>query len=466
MHLDLRSRQLLIAELGAGIATLLPLLTSTESSSAAGDDNSEELMELYMRVQHMLEHLQPTVRPGRGRTLLGQRLSQLSLPSQKLYERALLQPDTVFPASVRFTPAEFEELHSDVLEVLESARFDSSVFTTEQNRLRKRRRFKFSSRERLFHFLCFVHEYPTFRSMASRVGLIQSAFMNDFVWLREQLSTHPVLVAEVHWPAPQELEKQRKALVRAGLLPPGFEEAVFMCDGTKDLSRRKAHYFRLHEPDYSQKGNGKSHLLVANPSSWSIPTECHVYTPTFCLQFTDLFGGPMMLCSGIQGNENDPGAYALTPIFRDPSNYLLENHNGLFDGVFQGAVHCNTSKVGILPTNAPQLKRAAPARRKELKRTNKIQRYLRCPIEQTFGHIKQWGLVSDTVWRGDTDQQGLNMLLCTQLSGRLMRVRNRYPRGDKWMVGTAEEWENEWNREGWLYRDPLHPELYEEWVEG
>ena len=41
-----------------------------------------------------------------------------------------------------------------------------------------------------------------------------------------------------------------------------------------------------------------------------------------------------------------------------------------------------------------------------------------------------------------------------------MRVRNAYPRGEKWMQGEQEDWEKRMEADGWLYEDPLHPELY------
>ena len=91
---------------------------------------------------------------------------------------------------------------------------------------------------------------------------------------------------------------------------------------------------------------------------------------------------------------------------------------------------------------------------------NRSQRYLRCPIEQVFGHIKQWDIVGEGVLRRDVKQQGENFLVCTQLSGRMMRIRNAYPRGDRWLVGEMEDCEREYKEAGWLYSDPLHPELY------
>jgi hypothetical protein len=169
----------------------------------------------------------------------------------------------------------------------------------------------------------------------------------------------------------------------------------------------------------------------------------------------------MMLVAGMQGSENDPGAYQMTPIFRDPDSYLLPHHTLLFDGVFQCKLHCKTDRTGMLPANANELRRANPAMRGMLKAMNRTQRYLRCPIEQTFGYIKGFDIVGESYFRGGVDQQGENMLICTQLSARLMRIRNTYPRGEKWLHGEQEEWEKRGLREGWLYLDPLHPGLYD-----
>jgi|TARA_B110000046_G_C12969171_1_gene388156 hypothetical protein len=167
-----------------------------------------------------------------------------------------------------------------------------------------------------------------------------------------------------------------------------------------------------------------------------------------------------MACAGIQGNENDSGAYQLTPIYRNPDQYLHKHHSGLFDGVFQSALHLQTSHAGVLPSNAPELRRANPALRSKLRRMNREQRYLRVPIEQTFGMIKRYTICGDTVYRGDGNQQAENFLLATQLAARLMRVRNAYPRGEKWMAGEYEDWERELDEKGLLFVDPLHPELY------
>ena len=168
----------------------------------------------------------------------------------------------------------------------------------------------------------------------------------------------------------------------------------------------------------------------------------------------------MHLESGIQGNENDSGAYQQSSPYRNPDDYLLPHHTILFDGVFQAPLHCNTTAAGVLPASKPELDRAPPLLRRKLKVMDRSQRYLRCPIEQVFGHIKQWDIVGEGVFRGDVKQQGENFLVCTQLSGCMMRIRNAYPRGDRWLVGELEDWGSEYKEAGWLHSDPLHPELY------
>ena len=168
----------------------------------------------------------------------------------------------------------------------------------------------------------------------------------------------------------------------------------------------------------------------------------------------------MLMEYGIQGNENDRGAYRMTKIFQHPSDYLLPHHNGLFDGVFKGQLHCETQSEGILPCNAAELRAAQPAMRNRLKKWNRVQRRLRVVIEQLFGMIEQWGLVGNTVYRADLELQGINFQLCTQLTAWLMAKRGRYPRGQRWKTDLPEDWENGIGLGAWMDVDPLAPDLY------
>jgi hypothetical protein len=312
-HLSEEARLRLVHQLVAALGTLFAVLDTDREEE---HERLEQIWRLAQRAENLLGSLQ-SERPGRG-NCPDDRLPTLSKPKSDMYSINVKLPE-VFQSLVRYTPAEFEDLHNDVLDVLMLARNHAHTFTDEENKLRRKTRFRYSSRERLFHFL----------------GV-----------------------------------------------------------------------------------------------------------------------------TGIQGNENDSGAYQQTKVYRNPELYLLPHHTGLFDGIFQCPLHINASEAGVLPAGAVELKAAPAPMRMKLKRMNKRQRYLRCPIEQTFGHIKGWGIVGESIFRGDLDQQGENFLLCMQLSARMMRVRGLYPRGDRWLRGEMEDWEREYEEAGWLYSDPMCPDLY------
>jgi len=257
-----RESERLLLELGHGLMTIFEAATGTLNDE--DDDGSFELQmsDMVVRAETIVSKLKPEP-CGRGSTKTGLlKLPYLSEPKSTLYTTYVTNEER-FVELVRFTPAEFEALHTDVLNVLEMVRNSNHDYSDDANRLRKKRRYKYSSRERLFHFLFWFKNYGRFAATGTQVGLTKGALYLDVVWLREQLSIHPLLVAEVQWGTPEEREAERKLLVAAGLLTAGFEDCTFMCDGTKDLGRRIAHYNRTNEPDFSEnKGNGKSHLLV------------------------------------------------------------------------------------------------------------------------------------------------------------------------------------------------------------
>ena len=254
-----RKRELAVA-VAANVVAALELILDLPDDDE-GDEFTLQYNSTLLQCEEMIAALQTAPKPGRGHTVDGMRLPTLMMPSSSMYEDNVRNAER-FQSLCRFTPAEFEDLHTDVLDVLLMVRDCYHTFTESENKLRKKRRFKYSSRERLFHFLVYMTHYQTLNKGSTDFGLSRAALHHDVHWLREQLSVHRVLVAEVQWGTPAEVESERQLLVSAGLLSHGFENVVFLCDGTKDLSRRLAHYNRSNEPDYSQKGNGKSTLLV------------------------------------------------------------------------------------------------------------------------------------------------------------------------------------------------------------
>ena len=85
----------------------------------------------------------------------------LQPPSVERKARKKFRQVQINASDRKLTPSEFEDLHNDVLDVLRLSRNSSCLFTDEENALRKKRHFKFSSRERLFLFLMFYRQYPT-----------------------------------------------------------------------------------------------------------------------------------------------------------------------------------------------------------------------------------------------------------------------------------------------------------------
>ena len=108
----------------------------------------------------------------------------------------------------------------------------------------------------------------------------------------------------------------------------------------------------------------------------------------------------------------------------------------------------------MIPSSRAEINKASTiAAQNMLRLRNRLQRRLRVVIEQLIGLIKQWKIVGNEPYRGDIDDQGVNFLLCTQLTAWLMESRDSYPRGKKWMNDELEAWEIQLGND--LYEDPL-----------
>ena len=135
-------------------------------------------------------------------------------------------------------------------------------------------------------------------------------------------------------------------------------------------------------------------------------------------------------------------------VFNNPQKYLSApdlpsgRSTGLGDGIYRGPA-CIDQRVPLMctPWNLAGVcdPRVTPRVRKGRRAWNRRQRRLRVVVEQTFGIIKQWKVVGNVVWRMDYELQGKNFLLATLLTARLMRVRNSYPRGEKWLKREGDD---------------------------
>jgi hypothetical protein len=177
--------------------------------------------------------------------------------------REFLVDEQRFMAAVRFTTKEFHDLVDDVRDAMLEARDPDARFTEAANAVRRSRAGKYTVEERLFVFLVWLKEYPTFASLERQMGGSKGGLRADCYWLRRRLSRHPALEEEVQWPSEEERRADRQLMLTAGLIA-GFDDCVFAVDGTKDLSKR-ARIYEEQEKDYSaNKGHGRSHSLYVN----------------------------------------------------------------------------------------------------------------------------------------------------------------------------------------------------------
>ena len=183
-------RALVILEVTSAVTALIQLLHSYSFQGPDGERFWAAMDELFVETQKLLSSLD-SARVGRGHCKIGRRLPQLAQPKSHLYELNVHLEDK-FVELVRFTPKEFEDLHNDLESVLHETRDLKLVFTEEENETRRKRRYKYSSRERLFHFLMLLKSYPKYTNGAQQTRLSRSGVFVDFKWLRHRLHQHAV----------------------------------------------------------------------------------------------------------------------------------------------------------------------------------------------------------------------------------------------------------------------------------
>ena len=199
------------------------LQVASETVLHSEDDTSEAEWQAFLRVHaastRMLRLLQHDyVRRGRGVSPYPQ-LPTLSLPRSDRYNQLVLLPDK-FQQECGFSPAEFNTFFGEVESVLLLCRDTQDAYGAVMNRQRRRRRYKYGPRERLFIFLCFCRQYGgrSFRRHANNWNWSVSSIFVDFVWLRANLICLAAMTSMLRWGTPQERESQRLRLIRAGAL--------------------------------------------------------------------------------------------------------------------------------------------------------------------------------------------------------------------------------------------------------
>ena len=100
-------REKVLVEVCAAICTMLKLLDGPEDE---GPQFTQSVLHLLARAQAVRDSLQP---PQLGRGTADLKLPPLAQPQSEMYEFAVMRPER-FVELVRFTPIEFEDLHTEV----------------------------------------------------------------------------------------------------------------------------------------------------------------------------------------------------------------------------------------------------------------------------------------------------------------------------------------------------------------
>ncbi|CAM9921552.1 unnamed protein product [Scytosiphon promiscuus] len=357
--------------------------------------------------------------PGRGRSEANYAASNR--------RRALVYPDGIYEAWSNLTPCPFrrntgferaefdafyEEQGGDSGHLFKVPRNHQGQYTPEQNEGRRRIKGTLRYRDRVLCWLmmlrtgCFYHELETM------FGPGQSTFCRDLLWMTIQATTLPCLANEIVWTSYEERRAQASFL--AGAIHPALGSVGYIADGTKAPMRnptepkdgRPKVRKQVHREHYSHnKGLGYSHII-----------------------YTDV--------ETVAGRLSDRAAHTASQLFLQPGEFLAYGETGMGDGNYRGDARWDMPNLKMcVPFEAsPHLSIAN-------KNFNSMQRRARVVIENSIGQIKKWRIIGDGRFEHQRDFEPHVFELCARLTARLMRVRNAYPRSERWVLNQLESWE-------------------------
>ena len=123
------------------------------------------------------------------------------------------------------------------------------------------------------------------------------------------------------------------------------------------------------------------------------------------------------------------------------------------DNIFNGKKGLGSRDPGVCPIHLADL--FAPYNEVELNENpdgwilNLLLHRYRVVVENSIGQIKQWRIVKDP-YRGNIDDQPYLWLVASRLTAYIMRMRDTYPRGEKFLRGDMEQWEADLKDILWL----------------
>ena len=176
------------------------------------------------------------------------------------------------------------------------------------------------------------------------------------------------------------------------------------------------------------------------------------------LVWVDWFGRIVKVECGFAGSENDRDMYNGSRFYRYWRSFLriaeTVGGNAIFHGPKgQGSRAFNSwNDDCYAPFNSPELV-GNPHRRQ----FNRLSHRYRVVVENAIGLIKKWLIVS-VPYRGDKEDQAFLWIVASRLTAFTMRIRNKYPRGEKFMNQYLEQWEEELGE--YLWFDAACPGLF------
>jgi len=409
-------------------------------STTSIKDEENELFLLYFKVVDDITEAdhQAALHPGRGHQCFGIREPNNPLPLIPVCRVYIADPNR-FRSLCGLNPDEFADLLAVVKEQMLQPRNGFCEFDDQQQSGRKPRPNgrKLQPDEELFVFLYYMRCYPNkgFAQMETIFGWAHSAADSSFRHLLRIFAhnTTSPLVDEITWPSDNERQRHRD-LLRAAGIPESFLVVVGFVDGVKQLKNMNIKN-QQQSKEYNQKGVGRNHLV-----------------------WVDWFGKIIRVECGFQGSENDRGMYNCSDFSGNYNLFLNDDETVGGDAIFQGPKGAGSRGLPIsqpdvfAPFNIPAL-RQNPNR----KLYNRLMHRYRVVVEQSIGSIKQWKSVS-IPYRGGIEDQAFFWLVASRLTAYLMRVRNKYPRGENFLKKELEEWEEELGE--FLWYDLLFPDLY------
>lgn len=138
----------------------------------------------------------------------------------------------------------------------------------------------------------------------------------------------------------------------------------------------------------------------------------------------------------VEGSSSDREAHCASDLYLEPESLLSEGEIGMGDGNFEGAAISGDDDMHICVPHPDTGDLSM-----DEKIFNSRQRRFRLVVENTIWQIKKWGVVGRRAFRHQRDFEVPVFEVCARLTARLMRVRERYPRGTEWDGEEVTAWE-------------------------